>query len=126
VLLTVYTIYYFFSVLKVEFIVVDGVMEINFYKGNKLIRKTKVDKYEFTIVAAHSIYFRDASRILLELNVKSKTGCYVLTEDFDNNNPGIKIKASSGMYIENYFCRTPGTLSQLLKRIESEEAPPAL
>ena len=31
-ILTIYTFYYFFSVLKVEFVVSDGVMEINFTK----------------------------------------------------------------------------------------------
>lgn len=96
-------------------------MEINFYKGDKLIRTAKVDKYEFTIVAAHSNYFRRALRVLLELNVESKTGSFFLAEDLDNTNPGMNVQ-KAGFYVENFFFRTRGTLSRLVKSIKSENA----
>lgn len=120
VLLTVYTIYYFFSVLKVEFIVVDGVMEVNLYKGDKIVRSFNVEKMEFSIVVAHSNYCSYALRLLLELSVESKTGCFFLTEDLDNNNPGLNIERAS-FYVENYFCRSKGTLRELLDKVKSAE-----
>lgn len=117
VVFTAFSIYYFLSILKVEFIVADGVMAINFFKGDKIVRSLDVEKIEFSIVVAHSNYLSYALRLLLELRVESKAGCFFLTENLDCNKPQLNIERSS-FYVENYFCRTPGTLRELFFRLK--------
>lgn len=122
IILIINAIYSFFSNLKFEFVKSDGKMAINFYKGERIIRSFNVDKLDFSIVAANSNYSRYASRLLLEMRVESKTGCFSLTEDSDENKPGIKIETECGFYLEHYFCRTPGTLNELYNKLKMENA----
>lgn len=118
--LITYICYCFFTSLTVVFETDGQNLSISVYRGIKKIGEVIADRFDFSMLATYNAKTM-GTRIILELSVVSKNKTFLFNEPLDNENLGVSIKTDNGLCVENYFCRTPGTLRELLDKVKSAE-----
>ena len=114
VLLGVFSMIYFLSNITVVFVVDNGKLEIDLYKGGNNTCTIPVNSYKFSIISGKSNYNGYGSRVLVELSVDTRDGSFAFTEDLPAElNPGMTIRPETGWYVEKYFSRETGALVEL-------------
>lgn len=116
-----YIAFIFFRSINVLFVTDDQKLKIIIQKTSDRFRVFDVDEYEFVILATSSAK-SIGTRIVLELLVNFNSRRLTFTENLENRNLGINIKSDDGIFIEDLFCRTPGTLLKLYNELKNQKS----
>jgi hypothetical protein len=116
-----YITFIFFRSIKILFVTEDQKLKIKIPKTRDRFRVFDVDEYEFVILATSSAK-SIGTRIVLELLVNFNSRRLTFTENLENRNLSINVKSDDGIFIEDLFCRTPGTLLKLYNELKNQKS----